>query len=331
MLSRLFRKLATLLVLILSCITFFQNRALCLTLPELWELEKVDFMGGIEVSTLQIMSQHHVIFIGGFLSELDLAGLFYFTDNKSSVQNELNSTFTHISSYSARSILTNTEGIHSKIIKEYQKVKKPLIIVAHSKGAAEIYSVLQKYPELIFNNVVSVAILIQGAIGGTPFAHFHNCGFAIRSFHYLWGEGFQSLAPEQRHIDNESLFKTFEDGFQNTTNIQPLNLNTPIIDRKNFSNRIIFSPSYEEPAGFCFGIKIFRWFCYADNCLKGKNDGFLTLEDQRSDRLGISLDPVRADHSGLVLSLPNRLTSHDRRAYTRAVFQKALEILRESQ
>ena len=43
-----------------------------LSLPDLWRLEEVAPLSGVDLTTLQTMSQWHVLFVGGLLNEVGL-------------------------------------------------------------------------------------------------------------------------------------------------------------------------------------------------------------------------------------------------------------------
>src|SRR5437879_1617033 len=97
----------------------------------------------------------------------ELGRPFYFTDNIKTVQ-KLGGTASYFGPSSELSVPENAEIIHKLLIKTAKKEKKPLIVFAHSKAAAETYYAILTHPELILNNTVWQMLSVQGAIWGSP-------------------------------------------------------------------------------------------------------------------------------------------------------------------
>jgi len=71
-------------------------------------------------------------------------------------------------------VADNADILYSEFIKIYNETQKPLVIIAHSKGAAEAILALLKYPELVRGKIVELLISINGALGGSYIASIVN-------------------------------------------------------------------------------------------------------------------------------------------------------------
>lgn len=129
-------------------------------------------------TTMTRASRYSYVFVGGMLNE-KVGG--QFPDNRGALIRFgiKRSQIFIIHPKSKEAIRTNAQLIAAELSKIYLKTDKPMVLIAHSKGAAEILAIALTLPELM-KHKIAAAFLIQGAIGGSALAdHFTGAGATV--------------------------------------------------------------------------------------------------------------------------------------------------------
>ncbi|MES2505000.1 MAG: hypothetical protein V4534_09010 [Myxococcota bacterium] len=277
------------------------------TLADLWQ-EELDF--DLADSDPNILADKHVLFVSGVMNELVSYIPGYFVDCRESVEKELGGKSSYFGPPSKNSISENAVILRDQVLKAFfENGQKPLVILAHSKGAAEILYLVLEQPAFMLDNLIEKIVLIQGAIGGTPLANEPNGWFA---YEYLsrWID-FNAIALSQ--IEARRVFaEAFESYLSQTTKAQ----------QQNISSRIYYVRTQEELENLSLSIRLGLKVARSDLKAKGANDGFLLTAAQMHPDIGVDLGVLQADHLSLVLGWITGLSANARRAFTRALFRK---------
>lgn len=255
----------------------------------------------------------HVLFVAGFLNE-GMSG--YLTENAEAVR-QLGGTATIFHPNSNRSITANVKDLAKKIEEIYSTTNRPITLVGHSKGGAEVLYLLLSQPQLVLeSHQVDGAILIQAAIGGSPIAKkVSDSKIAQLLPNKLLG-GLYSLVPEEDH----HIFLNAYDLFKKSL---------PYPRREEFHRRIFYVQGYQDSNKVVRELRKTHHYLEEQGQAKhgnGRNDGLMLLEDQIFAPVGRVLAVVKADHAALTLKNPLLSTSRgsDIRAFTRAMFLQVL-------
>ena len=185
--------------LVASCV-FAQS-----SFQEIWDQEEKN---GFVAADAQFLANKHVIFVAGILNEFADIINSYFTDNINAVI-ALGATYSYIGPSSALSIPENAALLYEEINKIAQEVQKPIILVGHSKGAAEILHALYTHPELILNQSIERALLIQPAIGGSPLAD-NASGILYSAVAALFNPNMSTLCTFQAQANFDRAFELYD-------------------------------------------------------------------------------------------------------------------------
>jgi hypothetical protein len=261
----------------------------------------------VSTAVKMAMNGYHIVMIGGFMNEI-LGG--HFEDNRASLETDFSSpTFSEVYPSSRGSIRTNSEIVIARLLENYEKGgNKPLVIIAHSKGAAETLYGLTNHPDLVERGIVDKVILVQAAFGGSPVADlvtelawFPTFGLISR-----W-QGLLSLRP---------------------TEVRPLLVraihNLPERTREMLSDHFYYVVGTQDADDIEYLLQ--PTFRILEN-LYGENDGLLLSDEQMYDGFGHDLGHLYADHTDLVGStalLTNAPRGY-RKAFTRALMRQLFE------
>jgi hypothetical protein len=320
------------IILFLSFFSF--SLAEAASLESIWYDERAVNEGNVPADLEQELRGKHVIFVDGLMNELASVAGNYFSDNIQEVK-RLKMTYSHLSFPSSRSIPDNAYQLGEDIMQIYLSVRKPLILIGHSMGGAEVlYSILMN-PDLLIFDFVEKVVLIEAAIGGSILAENMKDNFLARRVRDYLGEGLNSLKPQQAHSNFKYAFRYFQNSLKSTfQDLGPKGIEEAF-DR--LSGQVYYVRSYipdDEPVSW--GVRAVLFFCEKDLMKRQLNDGLLSTVAQllnlkaklinRERSFGTDLGILKADHVELVISgIFSESTGDIRRAFTRAVFRKIYE------
>ncbi len=251
-------------------------------------------------------SSYHLVLVAGFFNETFPE---YFLDNVQSLREDFGTKkITLIFPSSREDTSDNAIRLYSEILNSYKSNgQRPLIIVAHSKGAVELLQVMFKNPELIEQKVISKAILIQAGIGGSPIADVASDALWLLS--PFVADGWGGLASLRSGHAKQVLRKLYDELSPN--------------ERTAVSQVISFARSGQHTRETTPLLKLTQ--IYLEHFF-GLNDGLLLTEDQFFYDVGADLGVLDSDHSDLVFSENESLTSpKSRYAFTRALIRQIFE------
>jgi pimeloyl-ACP methyl ester carboxylesterase len=325
-----------------------------LTLDQIWQREgQATFERGSSVySTLPGKGARHVLFVAGVMNELTVPLENYFPDNIRSIERELGYSHTQFRPSSRKSVPTNAEIIFAKINEIYNQVQKPLIIVAHSKGAAETFYCILAHPELILGGKVDRVILYQASIGGSPIADGKHAR-ALRFFSQFVRPDMATLgtAAAKKNVNRayyryESFFRDYVDARGGSRTVKTISSHRAEKMKQFVSNRIFYIRSATPHGEWGWAVRLVRFIsrksltpersndgihplsplaAKAITQYSGLNDGLLPVESQMDVRIGVDLGILEADHTALTVSKMHSGTANLRRALMRAALCKVYE------
>lgn len=274
--------------------------------PDLQELWQQEIQSELSISG-QLKNQH-VLWVGGVLNEFTELLSGYFADNREAVEEDLGGETSYFGPSSRNSIPKNAEILNELILKTYFERGKPLILVGHSKGAAEILHVILEHPDLILTGIVEQVILIQAAIQGSPIANDPSrwsCPEIVKGWMGL-NTGTLSEAGAKTVFD--AAFKRYytqiEDG-----------------EHELISKRIFYVRSAQSASDHSYCMQLILEIVQHNEENHPVSDGILPVHAQMDARIGIDLGIVHADHLSLVISWIGSFSKQERKAFTRAVFK----------
>jgi hypothetical protein len=199
-------------------------------------------------------------------------------------------------------VLTNELRIQSR----------PKVIIAHSRGAAELFLALLKSPDLLAGDNIAKVILVQGAFSGTPVAELvssllnKSCSRIINPIQRAYCEfveahsnALKALVPiPARQIR------------------APLQNNMSKDDQKMFQEKVYFVKSRSSfksvhPTLWASAAYLKREYSAFEN------DGLLLTLQQKVTHFGQDLGTLEADHVGLLKD--SRLKPYQSRAFMKAL------------
>jgi hypothetical protein len=243
-------------------------------------------------------SNKHVIFVDGLLNEAaQLVGT-YFCDNVTEFE-RVGFSYSHLGYLSSVSIPDNADKLFVDLQKIYAQLKKPIVLIGHSKGGAECLYAVLKYPELLLSNIIDRVVIIQGAIGGSPLADNVCDNFMGRAFTQYLHVGLISLQPETARSNFDEIFESFKEIISskqsNENNLTPNNPWEGIPDGstadldlfKDLSSRIYYIRGQSPPEDeLSWGVKFVLFFCKQGLDSSIPNDGLLYCSDQMLSGFG---------------------------------------------
>jgi len=329
------------------------------TLHEWWRLEKKKEVHDYS----NIPKNRHVYFVPGIMNELSaipgLPNLVYYKDNKSVVK-KLGMSSSYSRQDSSRPIPENAKRLFKKINETYQSEKKPLILVGHSKGAAEILYCLLEHPELILGGKVDRVILFQAALGGSPLAD-GDLGFILKMVGLapidLLRPNLKTLSTREAERNFNQAFYDYENYFQP---YQDRKDNAVFKMKKMVSDRIFYVRSAAAPKDLSFAIDLVLHALLKPKGLalkkeidaskknsnptlkdaaetflaskySGLNDGLLPVESQWDRRIGTDLGILEGDHAAFTVGIVTATWAKQRKALMRAIMNKIYEAPSQTQ
>ncbi len=195
----------------------------------------------------------------------------------------------------------NAERLAVLLQKTSRNWRKPLVVVAHSRGAAEMLLALIRHPELIESARIESVILVQGAFIGSPLASFveDRLGRLLGPLR----DAVRTLVPEQAL----------------QLHLQARRLLTPK-QRSLIASKVFFVRSRARGAPARTALR--AGGLYLD-LFHGENDGVLLTSQQRVPKLGQDLGILEGDHFEL-LGATARPTSSEGAEIAPQAFMRAL-------
>ena len=109
-------------------------------------------------------AQSHYVFVGGYKNE-KLAD--YFSDNVQWLKNQGN-LVSVIMPRSENSISRNADLLKEKLLSAFEEGgRRPLAVIAHSKGGVELVNMILRYPESFPKEVLGKMIVVQSPLRGS--------------------------------------------------------------------------------------------------------------------------------------------------------------------
>jgi hypothetical protein len=287
-----------------------------LSLQDQWEQESLKALDYIP-----ILQAKHVIFVPGLFHEMASGFNSYFMDNIE-VAEKLGATTSYISLSSQNSIPYNAHILYRRIMHINKTNKKPIILVGHSKGGAEILYMLLIYPFLIIDDVVDSAILLQPAILGSPLTIYKE-NFFIDVIRNFLSPDLETLNPERSKLN----FNEAYNGYEHFLNERAATTNKSIEELKQFfSTKINYVCSeMTAPEQLSTGIKIVL-DTIGDTIKDDRHDGLLPISAQLFTPVGNVWGIIKCDHIGLVLKGPlSNVSSQERKAFMHLAFRKLFD------
>ena len=300
-----------------------------MTLEERWNLEKQSPLSGWSEPALDALKTRQVYFVSGMANEVSWLVSWYFRSNRQVLEEELGVTTRLANPSSFAAIKKNANFIYHDILKTYAKFKKPMIIVGHSKGGAEVLYMIFKHPSLILENIIDRVVLIQAAIGGSPLVCEESQNWYMKWVSQWMGSGFSSLDTRVAQFDFNRVFDRFKKRLQFSFG----NQGDLVVQQKaeQISNKVFYVRSHSDVEKYGLAVRFARWTCGEKNIPSGQNDGVLELDAQKltlksDEEFGVDLGVIFCDHNALTLDgFFSSGTNEDRRAFTRALFQQIFE------
>lgn len=281
------------------------------SLEEIFRQEFFSSGSALSDDYLKILRSKHVVFVAGLLNEAAQLVGNYYCDNIAEVT-RLGISHSSIGYLSSYTVPANADTLLTELHKIYARVKKPIILVGHSKGGAEALYVVLKYPELMLADLVERVILIHPAVGGSPLADDVCNNIGGRSFTNYLGAGLISIQPKTAR----NLFAEVLESFREKLRSMPQNAaSTTAIDAitdpdalcedsfKKLSDRVFYVRGASPHAGITWGVKFVIYFCNKPLNPDIQNDGLLHVQDQMLPDFGVDLGILQADHIDLVIGI----------------------------
>ena len=282
--------------------------AAMLCLKEVFRREFFEEKSTYDSQYLNKLQDRHIIFVDGLLNEAAQLVGNYFCDNIAEAK-KLGISNSHIGYLSSITVPNNADKLMLEVQKTYAKVKRPIILVGHSKGGAECLYLVLKYPELILSEIIERVVLIHPAVGGSPLADNVADNFMGRSFSNYLGDGLFSIQP----LTARTLFR---DAVANLKEIlktcpgmisavhtlaNPEELSAE--SYKAISDRVFYVRGAAPASTLCWGVRFVIFFCKHALDATIPNDGLLHVEDQMVQGFGTDLGILECDHIDLVIGI----------------------------
>jgi len=232
------------------------------------------------------LKDKQLVFITGVLSEITPL---YFYDVRDVLRHEYgiyDSVIVRPKSF--LSITDNSEILYKKFLEIQSTAGKPLIILAHSKGAAETVLALLHHPDLIKNGIIEKVYALQGALNGSYIADLIN-GKGKWKF---WAQLLAVRMPGLVNLGTENARAVMGEAIAAAAPE----------DKEALRERLFYIRSVEAPwqtVFYMIGTNRYLTRKY------GENDGVLLEEDQLLPGLGTDLGVMHhIDHSDFVMCFP---------------------------
>lgn len=250
---------------------------------------------------LDQVKKFEYVFVAGFLNEGVIG---YFKDNKKALLRAgIPKKQIHIiNPSSSRSFSKNIPSILKKLKRIKNSKNNELVVIAHSKGAAEVLALAVSHSKFIEDNIHKI-YLVQGAFKGSGVADYiqgsgprmsKNAPLKERLWFKLAGRTAKIMGP----IINNGLTSLTHEYANNYWKKAFVNFGYP---SNILSQRIGYITSHEHPNFMAEVVDCTGWYLHTSF---GKNDGLVELKDQYFKNFGNLLITLKADHTDLMTSKP---------------------------
>ena len=261
--------------------------------------------------------KYHFVFVSGFLNE---RAPFYWNDMINELKDHLEvdeDDIDVINPSSKNMTLENSPLIFQEI--SQIKTKKPLIIIAHSKGAVETFDMAWRHPAFIRDKVKGI-YFIQGSFGGSYVADHLTLGNldlgdllnARQRLRIKIQFNIESILLQPNMHALSSLTRNFATQWQSNL------LKEKNLLHDEINDRLFYITSFANgPANTSLYLKNPSLFL---NAMYGQNDGLVLTKHQVIPGIGKRLAILNADHTDFVIPRPLSAHSGDfRTAFIRAL------------
>ncbi len=262
------------------------------------------------------VQQKHIIFISGFGNELSRIQDAFYRAHFEVVEKEYGSTATYFGPQSINAPEMNIGSIYRRILVEYNKLNKPIILVGHSKGGLEILYTILHHPELIQDGIVDGIVLLQTPINGVYLLDKKSNNAFIQRIISLCGDGVQALTQEaaaeklERYLARLTII---------THNTHGLIAAQDLLEE--ISSKIFYVRSYQHKRTLNPKLSFLNFFLRHEP--EQQNDGVILLDSQKSNAIGRELGIIRADHLEFTEPHPEKSRRYHRtKAFIRALLQE---------
>lgn len=268
-----------------------------LALQERWMNELKQPLQTMADQTLEILKNRQVLFVAGFLSDIHPLGGVCYEKNAKELAKQVGIKYSYISLPSHRSAVENVDKIYHKTMEIFLRNKAPVVLFGHSKGGAEVFFTILKYPELILNGIVDRVVLIQAAIGGSPLANPKSP--AMTGLFLIFGNGLRSMIPT---IADKNVISALESFTQTIEYLYP-NKESDFFEQivEKISEKIFYVRSSSSQQ-----LKSIFHIAQATSQINlqnlGPNDGIILTEDQKCSCFGTDIGILQSDHFDLALN-----------------------------
>ncbi len=304
----------------------YSSRADNLSLKERWDLEKDSPMQGFQGVPPDLLTNKQILFVSGLANEASQIIKFYYVDNMDEVNNGLGAESTYFGPSSFQGISFNAKNIYHAVKELYAKNNKPVVLFCHSKGGAECLYTLLEYPDLVLQGMVDRAVIIQGALRGSPLVSSGYAGYGLQFWaaSFVLGDGYETLDPSKVSLEFDKAFQRFHRYMNNLW--AELSQDVLKAKVKNISDRVFYVRSSATPEQYGFATRMILRVLWPVSPIQEESDGLLLVKDQMFSTFGKDLGVLNVDHMGLTLSgVFTNVSSSDRRAFTRAVLSQVYQ------
>lgn len=270
-----------------------------------------------------LLREKHFVFVDGIANELASLIGNYFTDNIALLRKN-GITVTHRRFPSRHSVPRNAADLEAHLHKIYRRFQKPMVLVGHSMGGAEVVYSMLKDSDWMLSGKVEKVVALNPAIGGSELAEQLRGTLTSRLVSAYLGEGLESLKPDPARRQFIRVFNKFRARL--TERFGPEEAREKYAE---LSKRVVYVRTIREPEkSLSWGLQCVLYLCQPGLTStfpipEEMDDGLLRVKDQMlkvTPRFGMPLDTLVADHIELVISgFASNSAPWFRKAFTKAL------------
>lgn len=303
--------------------TRFSEELLASEYAEGTELNEGDSPDLLPPALAQLLRKKHFVFVDGIANELASLIGNYFYDNMALLRKN-GITVTHRRFPSRHSVPRNAADLEAHLHKIYRRYQKPMIVIGHSMGGAEVVYAVLKDSDWLLSGKVEKVVAINPAIGGSELAEQLGGTVTSRLVRAYLGEGLESLKPDPARRQFIKVFNKFRARLTETFGPDLAREQYAAISKKVFYVRTERAPD----KSLSWGLQCVLYLCQPGLTStfpipEERDDGLLRVKDQMlkiTPRFGTPLDTLVADHIELVISgFASNSTPLFRKAFTKAL------------
>ncbi len=277
----------------------------------------------VNTNSIQKSQEYNFVFVGGFLNEISYG---YFKDNESFLKDlKIPKKQIHkIFPSSSVAVEKNIPWLAKNLLEKFNSNKKPLVIISHSKGAAETLGVILKYP-LILKKIHKV-FLVQAAVRGSHVADYMMGVGRKLDEKMVWHRRFEM---DFKKSANVTIPQLVNQGISSLSHSAMTNLWNKLAKgrrdefKEKLKNKVFYIGSHEQLDGISKSITASGLYL---STYYGASDGLIMANEYYIDDLGTRLGLFEnIDHMDLFLGFPYSNGSiRLRQKFTMALLKLAL-------